>query len=181
MISGLIPQRYAKALYKFALETKSAGRVYEEMKNVITSFQQNPELSKVLSNPFVEPADKERLLISAAGKNPGEDYKRFVKLILDHKREEFAYLMAYAYRDIYRKANNISQVKIVTAVKLDPQEMKKLHDVVEKSFKDTTFEYSEAVDPEIIGGFIIDVDSVRMDASISNELEQLRHNLIRSN
>ncbi|MDE6867324.1 MAG: ATP synthase F1 subunit delta, partial [Muribaculaceae bacterium] len=119
MISGLIPQRYAKALYKFALETKSAGRVYEEMKNVITSFQQNPELSKVLSNPFVEPADKERLLISAAGKNPGEDYKRFVKLILDHKREEFAYLMAYAYRDIYRKANNISQVKIVTAVKLD--------------------------------------------------------------
>ncbi|MDE6865782.1 MAG: F0F1 ATP synthase subunit delta, partial [Muribaculaceae bacterium] len=55
------------------------------------------------------------------------------------------------------------------------------HDVVEKSFKDTTFEYSEAVDPEIIGGFIIDVDSVRMDASISNELEQLRHNLIRSN
>ncbi|MDE5869666.1 MAG: F0F1 ATP synthase subunit delta [Muribaculaceae bacterium] len=181
MISGLIPHRYAKALYKFALETKSADRVYSEMKNVISSFQKNPGLAKVLSNPFVEAADKERLLIAAAGNDPGDDYKRFVRLILDHKREEFAYLMAYAYRDIYRKQNKISQVKITTAVELAPDDMKKLHDVVEKAFSDTTFEYTEEVDPEIIGGFIIDVDSVRMDASLSNELEQLRQNLIRSN
>ncbi|MDE7413448.1 MAG: F0F1 ATP synthase subunit delta [Muribaculaceae bacterium] len=181
MISGLIPHRYAKALYKFALETRSADRVYDEMKAVIASFQKNPELSKVLSNPFVEAADKEKLLIAAAGNNPGDDYKRFVRLILDHKREEFAYLMAYAYRDIYRKENNISQVRIVTAVKLGEAEMKKLRDIVEKSFRNTTFEYSESVDPDLIGGFIIDVDSVRMDASLSNELEQLRQTLIRSN
>lgn len=181
MISGLIPHRYAKALYKFALETKSAGKVYEEMKTVIESFQKNPGLAKVLSNPYVESSDKERLLITAAGKDPGDDYRRFVRLILDHKREEFAYLMAYAYRDIYRKENNISQVKITTAVTLGAEEMKKLHDVVEKSFRDTTFEYTEMVDPDLIGGFIIDVDSTRMDASLSNELEQLRQNLIRSN
>lgn len=181
MISGLIPHRYAKALYKFALENKSVGKVYDEMKNVIASFQQNPGLAKVLSNPFVDSADKERLLITAAGKDPGDDYKRFVRLILDHKREEFALLMAYAYRDIYRKANKISQVRIVTAAKLPEEEMKKLRAVVEKSFSDTTFEYSEEVNPDLIGGFIIDVDSVRMDASLSNELEQLRQNLIRSN
>ncbi|MBD5288584.1 MAG: F0F1 ATP synthase subunit delta [Muribaculaceae bacterium] len=181
MISGLIPHRYAKALYKYALENKSAGRVYDEMKNVIASFQTNPGLAKVLSNPFVDTADKERLLLAAAGNDPGDDYRRFVRLILEHKREEFAYLMAYAYRDIYRKANNISQVKISTAVKLGDDEMKKLHEVVEKAFSDTTFEYTEEVNPDLIGGFVIDVDSTRMDASISNELEQLRQNLIRSN
>ena len=59
--------------------------------------------------------------------------------------------------------------------------MKKLHDVVEKSFRDTKFEYSEEVNPDLIGGFVIDVDSTRLDASLSNELEQLRQNLIRSN
>lgn len=181
MISGLIPHRYAKALYKFALENGSAGKVYDEMKNVISSFQNNADLSKVLSNPFVETADKERLLLAAAGNDPGEDYRRFVRLILEHKREEFAYLMAYAYRDIYRKANNISQVKITTAVKLGDEEMDKLFGIVEKAFRDTKFEYTEEVDTDLIGGFIIDVDSTRMDASISNELEQLRQNLIRSN
>lgn len=181
MVSGLIPHRYAKALYKYALENRSTAKVYDEMKHVVDSFQQNPSLEKVLSNPYVDSSDKEKVLLVAAGEKPGDDYCRFVKLILDHKREEFAYLMALAYRDLYRSENKISQVRIITAAELPEAEMKKLHEVVEKSFKDTTFEYTTEVDPEIIGGFVIDVDSVRMDASVSGELAQLRQNLLSSN
>ena len=101
--------------------------------------------------------------------------------MLDHKREEFFQLMALAYRDIYRKENNISQVRIVTAVEIPDTEMKRLHDVVEKSFPKSKFEYEHEVDPEVIGGFVIDVDSTRMDASISGELQQLRQNLLTGN
>ena len=164
------------ALYKYAVDTKKTKEVYAEMKTVIASFRANPGLEKVLSNPFVKGDDKRTLLLAAAGK-PGEDYTRFVSLILDHRREEFAYLMALAYRDIYRKENKISQVKITTAVKLADTEMAKLREVVERSFKGVTFEYEYAVDPDLIGGFMIDVDSTRMDASLSGELEQLRQNL----
>lgn len=181
MISGLIPHRYAKALYKYAQQSDTTRQVYEEMKRVIESFSANPGLTKTLSNPFVEDADKEKLLLAAAGDKPGNDYRRFVRLILDHKREEFAYLMALAYRDIYRKENNISQVRVTTAAALPPAEMAKLHGVVEKSFKDTKFEYTDKVDPSLIGGFVIDVDSTRMDASVSGELSQLRQTLLRSN
>lgn len=181
MVSGLIPHRYAMALYKFAMENKATGKVYDEMKHVVESFQQNADLEKLLSNPYVETADKEKVLLAAAGENPGDDYRRFIKLILGHKREEFAYLMALAYRDIYRKANKISQVKITTAAELPEEEMKKLRTVVENSFKDRTFEYSTEVDKDIIGGFVIDVDSTKLDASVSGELAQLRQNLLRSN
>lgn len=177
MISGLIPHRYALALFKFAGENDSQRQVYDVMLNVIDAFRNNPRLEKVLSNPFVEQADKRELLLTAAGKNPGDDYRRFVTLILDHNREEFAYLMALAYCDIYRKANNISQVRITTAVELPESEIDKLKGVVQRAFKDRTFEYKVNVDPELIGGFVIDVDTTRMDASISNELEQLRQNL----
>ena len=45
--------------------------------------------------------------------------------------------------------------------------------------KDIDFEYK--IDNSIIGGFIINVDSIRMDASISNEIEQLRLNLLSRN
>ena len=178
MIAGLIPHRYAKALYKVALENGNAAKVYDEMKRVVESFQNNSDLEKVLSNPYVDAADKETVLLKAAGENPGDDYQRFVKLFLDHKREEFAYLMALAYRDISRKLNNISQVKTTTAVGLPESEMQKLRSVVEKSFADTTFEYSYELDPEIIGGFIIDVDSTRMDASMRCELAQLLKNIL---
>lgn len=179
MDNGLIPQRYAKALYKFALEKGETEKIYELMKRVIDSFRENPSLQKVLSNPFVSAEDKEKLLISAAGDKVIDAYKDFVKLIIEHKRVEYAYSMMLAYRDIYRKENNISQVRITTASKLSEEQMEKLQALVKNAFKNSELEFSEAVNPELIGGFIIDVDSVRMDASISNELEQLRQTLLR--
>lgn len=181
MDNGLIPHRYAKALYKFALEHDNAKAVYDEMKVVVASFQANPKLQQVLANPFVSREDKATLLKEAAGAKVENDYLGFIKLILEMNREEFAYRMALAYRDIYRKVNRISQVKITTAVKLSDAEMKKLDDLVAKAFPDSTLETTSAVDPDIIGGFVIDVDDARMDASISNEIEQLRIKLLSAN
>ncbi len=58
--------------------------------------------------------------------------------------------------------------------------MKKIRELVKNAFKGSVLEFSESVNPDLIGGFVIDVDSVRMDASVSNELEQLRQTLLRS-
>lgn len=180
MDNGLIPHRYAKALYKYASETGKTEEIYKLMKQVIASFAGNSDMQKVLSNPFVKPQDKDKLLLSAAGDEADDAYARFIKLIIGHNRADYAYAMMLAYRDIYRKENNILQVNITTAASLPKEQMEKLHDLVKNAFKGSILEFSESVNPDLIGGFVIDVDSVRMDASISNELEQLRQTLLRS-
>ncbi|MDE5774290.1 MAG: ATP synthase F1 subunit delta [Muribaculaceae bacterium] len=180
MDNGLIPRRYAKALYKFADAHGNTREVYDEMKDVISAFTANPGLQKVLGNPFVSKEDKAQLLKSAAGENVENDYLGFVKLILEQHREDYAYRMALAYRDIYRDINRISQVRITTAVKLGEDELKRIKQMIEAAFPDRKLEYTYNVEPAVIGGFIIDVDDSRMDASLSNELEQLRLNLINS-
>ena len=177
MDNGLIPRRYAKALYKYALEKGETKRIYDLSKRVIDAFRENPDLQKVLSNPFINAEDKEKSLLLAAG-GKDEIFDQFVQLIITQKRVEFAYAMMLAYRDIYRKENHISQARITTAVKLDETRMNKLRQLVTDAFKESELEFSEAVDPSLIGGFVIDVDSVRMDASLSNELEQLRQTLL---
>ena len=181
MVSGLIPHRYAKALYKFAIDKGDTRRMYDLALTVVKSFRDNPDLQKVLSNPFVKAADKEKLIVAAAGEKADDDFRRFIKLVLAHHREDLVYLMMLAFRDIYRTQNHISQVVITTAAKLPDAEMDKLKKLVAGAFKGSTFEYEERVNPDLIGGFVIDVDSVRMDSSLSGELEQLRLNLIRSN
>lgn len=178
MDNGLIPQRYAKALYKYAAEHGTTAAVYEEMKRVTEAFDSDPRLMKTLANPFVSRADKESLLRAAAGDKVENDYLGFVKLILDMHREEYARLMALAYRDIYRRENKISMVNITTAASLPKEEMAKLRKLVEQAFRGSTLEFTDAVDPDLIGGFVIDVDDARMDASISNEIEQLRLTLL---
>jgi len=181
MNDGLIPQRYAMALFKMAKDKKNTDAVYDEMKNVIDAFHTHSGFAKVMTNPFVNRKKKEALLLAAAGSCLEDDYRRFVKLILDNHREAFALEMALAYRKIYRNENHIAQVVITTAVNLPDDEIKKLNRVVEDAFKGFRLEFSYKIDPDIIGGFVIDVDSTRMDASVSNELEQLRHKLLSSN
>jgi F-type H+-transporting ATPase subunit delta len=71
-------------------------------------------------------------------------------------------------------------VKITTAAPLGKTEMDRLRGLVQKAFPNRTLEFSEQTNPDLIGGFVLDVDSVRMDASLSNEIEQLRQNLLSS-
>lgn len=178
MNGGLIPYRYARALYKLALEHGNTEVVYDEMKNVVNSFERNSEFRNVLANPFVSNIDKQKLLETAAGSSIEDDYRGFIRLILQNKREAYAYEMALAYRDIFRKANNISTVRIATAIKMPEEEISKLRTLIVNAFPGRTLEFTEVVDDRIIGGFVIDVDQVRMDASLSNEIEKLRLKLL---
>lgn len=181
MNEGLIPRRYAMALYKLTEEHGDSQVVYEKMKTVANSFASNPDLQKVLANPFVNRADKAKVLLTAAGGDVKDDFRSFVDLILNNDRAEFARLMAQAYCDIFRRAHKIARVRIITAAKLDENVMNKLRDVVMKAYPGMKLEFTEVVDKDLIGGFIIDVDDQRLDASISNEIEQLRLKLLRSN
>lgn len=181
MNEGLIPRRYAMALYKLTEDHGNSDEVYEEMKMVAGSFAQNPDMQKLLSNPFVERGEKAKLLVTAAGGDVEHDYRSFVDLILNNERAQYASLMALAYCDIFRRAHHIARVRIITASKLGDDEMKKLRNLVEKAYPGMKLDFSEVVDKNLIGGFIIDVDDQRFDASISNEIEQLRLKLLRSN
>lgn len=181
MDNGLIARRYAKALYKLAKDHNDTQRVYEEMKTVAQSFAANPMLQRTLSNPYVSVDDKISLMREAAGADSSDDYINFIRLVIDHHREEFAYQMALAFCDIYREENKISRVRVITAHEMSPQRMQRIHKMVENAFPGRTFEYTETIDPALIGGFTVFVDNVKMDASISNELEQLRQNLISNN
>lgn len=178
MSDGLIPRRYAKALFKLTQERNCSAQVYEEMKVVVDSFEKNPELGKMMDNPFLPDSDKTRVLLAAAGDKAEDSFKGFIRLVLDKNRGPWMKQMALCYRDIYRDAYGISQVKITSAAKLGDAELIRIHALVEKSFKGVKLEFTESVDPDLIGGFVIDVDSLRMDASIRNEIENLRLTLL---
>lgn len=180
MNQGLIPNRYAKALFKFASEKGAADRVYELMKSLAASFMAQPRLQTVISNPYISADDKTRLLTTAAHADEKKDtcYADFLRLLLQNRRIEFARDIALAYLDIYRDANNIYLVKLTTAANLPEEEIKRLHDLVERHLNGASMEFSRTVDPELIGGFVIDINSERLDASVSNELKQLRLKLL---
>lgn len=179
MNEGLIPSRYAKALYKYAQEHHVAAPIYEEMKRLDAAFATHTELSKALSNPALSAADKVRALSSAFGEKPDDYLLRFVQLVIRNRRETFARAIALAYQDIYRRANHIARVTITTAVALDKEVLDRIGDLMKKQ-TDKTLEFVYEIDPSIIGGFILRVDSMQLDASVNSELKKLRLKLLNS-
>ena len=178
MNEGLIPSRYAKALYKYAQEHHVAAPIYEEMKRLDAAFATHTELSKALSNPALSAADKVRVLSSAFGEKPDDYLLRFVQLVIRNRRETFARAIALAYQDIYRRVNHIARVTIITAVALDKEVLDRIGDLMKKQ-TDKTLEFVYEIDPSI-GGFILRVDSMQLDASVNSELKKLRLKLLNS-
>lgn len=179
MNDGLIPRRYAKALLKFAKEKNAEKRVYELMNALSRSFAAEPSLEATVANPFIAPGQKVQLLSTAAGAASTDTvYADFLKLLLDNNRIEFVRAIALAYEDDYRRENHIYKVEVTAAAPMAPEGETRLKSLIESHLNGGTMEYSFRVDPELIGGFTVNIGSEKLDASIKNELEQIRLKLL---
>lgn len=180
MDQGLIPRRYAKAFFEFASEKVYDARAYQLMQRLEKSFDENPDLSQVIANPYVEADRKIQLLSMAAGADDKDTpLVDLFKLLIKNKRIDQAREIALAYNTIYRRANNIYDVRVDSAFKLEPADADRIKAMIKRHLPDATIQYTFNVDPDLIGGFVVTIDSERLDASVKNELDQLRLNLLK--
>lgn len=180
MDQGLIPRRYAKALFLAASEKGAEKQLYIEMGSLCAAFDRESDLTKTMANPFVSQADKSRLIISAAQTTAAKSpmLADFLTLLGRNRRIDLIRAIALAYRDIYRKANHIYRVEVVAASAPSAENENRLKEFILKELNGGQMEYSLRIDPDLIGGFVVNIDNERLDASIKNELKQLRFKLL---
>ena len=169
---GVISVRYARALLKSATEQGIEKKVYQEMQTLSQSYLKVPELRFTIDNPMLEKSKKEALLVTAAGGDISPLTTRFISLVLSEDRESTIHFMAASYVTLYRKHNNITRGKLITAVPVTPQIERRMREKVE-SRTNGTVEFQTEVNPEIIGGYILEYDTYRLDASIQNQLRSI--------
>ncbi|MDE5629676.1 MAG: ATP synthase F1 subunit delta [Muribaculaceae bacterium] len=180
MNQGLLPRRYAKALYEVAVERNDDTALYTLMQKLVEAFSQTPGLASTMANPFVEPADKCRLVDTAvyADGIRNSSFDDFVKLLVQNKRLDIIREAALAYIELYRQKNSIYRVDIRSAAPLKAEMRTRLENILRKHIGEGTLEIEYTVDPSLIGGFTVTVNSERLDASVSTELKNLRRSLI---
>lgn len=179
MNQGLIPSRYAKALFEFASEKQADQRIYDLMHNLESSFAAEPSLQQAVGNPFIPAADKMKLLTAAAGATENDDvYARFLQLLADNNRLDAAREIALAFMKIYRSEHHIYLVTVTSAAPMGEAEEERLRKLILRHLNGGTMEYHHRVDPSLIGGFTVTVNNEKLDASVADELKQLRLKLL---
>lgn len=183
MDKGLIPRRYAKALLEVAEQRKDDVKLYGIMQSLADAFNFTKGLQQTLANPFVDNKDKIDLLNKAVYGNDAPDtdstLAHFFKLLEQNGRIDMARAIALAYIDLYRRQHSIFRVDIVSAAPLDEAERTRLQNVITNHIGDGTFEFNYSVDPALIGGFTVTVNSERLDASVASQLKLLRLKLVK--
>lgn len=172
MAVGVISVRYARALLKCAMELNLEDQVYQEMITLADQYNHVPELRSTIDNPMLDKDKKQALLQAACEKNLSELTERFIHLVLHEGRDNVMQMMATSYITLYRKQKNIISGRLITATTVTPEVEQKMKQMVQSKSQGTV-EFQTEVDPDIIGGFILEYDSYRMDASVQTKLDNI--------
>lgn len=176
MNSGLVSTRYANALLNFAIESGEHEQVYAKMKLLADLFFEVPELKEIVQNPSIPAKMKKEIIVTAFGGDLPVSLEKTIGLILDNERENQLQFITQRFIDLYRRRFRIQAGKLITAVPIEEETKKRLLEKI-RHLIGNTLEIEAVVDPDIIGGFILNLDDYRWDASVSGELERVRQSL----
>ncbi|MDR1405974.1 MAG: F0F1 ATP synthase subunit delta [Prevotellaceae bacterium] len=180
MNEGHIARRYAKALLDYATAHGEDIALYDRMKLLSGVLATAPHLRKTISSPMVSYADKQQLLCDAAGAEVEKSYRRFVRLLLENRRENLLRNIALCYIALYRFTRRIGTVLLVSAEPLPGAIIERIRRHAEQQTQGKV-EIENRVDASIKGGFIFQIDDRRLDASVAGQLEKVRRLFVRKN
>lgn len=172
MNTGVISVRYARALLKSADQQAVKDAVYADMQNIAQNYLDVRQLRTAIDNPMLPKEKKEQILLAACGAKPSDQTRKFISLVLQEGRENLMQFMANSFVTLYRQEKNMVSGRLITAVPVSEDISAKMRQMVEKRTQ-ANVEFQTEVNPDIIGGFILEYDTYRMDASVQSQLRTI--------
>jgi F-type H+-transporting ATPase subunit delta len=170
---------YARALYEAAHDQGRVDVAREQLAELAAAIETSPELEAFLANPQLDPGAKASVLEEVtAGADPV--VRNFVRLVASKGRAGQLRPIAEEFETIVDREQGRLKVELTTAYELGQGEADAIVRNIEQS-SGRTVEATRSVDPELIGGMILQAGSLRVDASVRGRLDGLRRELVTRN
>jgi len=166
---------YAKALFEAAEDSGRVDAVQRDLREFADAVEASPGLSAFLTNPQVEPAAKVGVL-GELSEGSDELVHNFLRLIAAKGRAGQIPGIRDEFQALVDRAQGRVAVELTTAFELSDDEAASIVAQIEQS-SGRKVEATRKVDPELVGGMILQAGSLRVDASVRGRLERLRHEL----
>ena len=168
-----LASRYAKALLDLAKERDQVQQVFADIQWLQAVCKESRDFVNLLRSPIIK-ADKKKSIVNAiTGAHIGAITKGFTDLLITKNREAVLPEILPAFIEQYKVLNNIHTVKLTTAVPVSDQIKNTIVDQVKKVTGEQNIELEETVNPDIIGGFVLEMGDKMVDASVSYDLKAI--------
>jgi ATP synthase F1 delta subunit len=167
-----IARVYATALFAAAKDRGKLDAIRDQLAQFVEALEGSKELRLYLFSPYFSSAEKIEGLKRAVTEAEPE-FLNFLELLLEKGRMPVIFRMRRQYDALWDKENKRLGVTVTSAVELDPEIAKRIGKEIEEQTGNTV-ELESRVDPDILGGLVLQVGNMVLDTSIRNRLEKLR-------
>jgi F-type H+-transporting ATPase subunit delta len=172
---SVVDRVYARALFEAAEEKGRLAPVREQLAQVVEAEAEVPELRELLRNPQLDPQARAQAIQDILA-GADEILRNFLLLLADKGRSSQLDEIAREFERLVAEAEGIVHAELTTAVELSDQEAGELLERVEQA-SGRKVEATRDVDPDLIGGIVLQVGSYRLDGSVRGRLQRLRREL----
>jgi F-type H+-transporting ATPase subunit delta len=167
-----IAEVYSRSLFEVAQDRGVLDRVHDELGQFADELDTSRDLQVFFFSPYFSSQEKK----DGIGKlvdDADENFVRFLELLAERHRMPAIFRIRSEFDRLWRKQNRLLPVSVTSAVELDSE----LVDGIGKRIEQQTgqrVDLSSRVDPDVLGGLVLQVGNMVLDASVRNRLERLR-------
>jgi F-type H+-transporting ATPase subunit delta len=170
-----IARVYADALFRAAKEEGKLDAIREQLGEFAEALSASREMQLFLFSPYFSSSEKSAGLRRAiVGAEP--ELLNFLELLCEKHRVPAIFRIRSKYEELWAKENRRLGVTVTSAVDLDPAVVERIGQEIERQ-TDRRVELESRVDDGILGGIVLQVGNMVLDASLRNRLEKLRKNV----
>jgi len=169
---------YALALYELAKENSELNKVEDGMDGIKTLLNKSSDFKEMILNPTVTKEEKNKVIIKIVDQYSFcETLKKFLGFLTTKNRLFFLNQIIGSFLDLISSSKGELKAKLLSSKKLSKSELEKIRNELSKDFQ-SPIKIDYKHDPDLIGGLVIQVGSVMVDASIKSKLRQLQKSMI---
>ena len=167
-----IAEVYAHALFEVAQEHDALDRIHDELGEFADALAENREMQLFFFSPYFSSQEKKDAIAKVVD-GADEHFVNFLELLAERHRLPALMRVRRRFDDRWREENKLLPVSLTAAVELDEQLVKDVGEQIEKQTGQKV-ELQSRVDPDVLGGLVLQVGNMVLDASIRTRLDKLR-------
>jgi len=174
VITGEAPKRYASALLELATDAKSLNAVEKDVKALSKIFRDSADLNSLANDPVLANEDKVAALMAVAKKAKiGKLTSQFVGTVAQNRRAGELPSILASFQSLLAEQRGTQVAYVTSAAKMAAADLNALKAKLKKS-AGKTVTVETTVDPDLLGGFVVQIGSRLYDNSLKTKLEDLR-------
>ena len=177
MKSTKAASRYAKALLELAIDQKKIDSILGDMVFLLEVSSESKDFELLVNSPLVK-SDKKIEIFQLIFEQFEKESMDFIKLITNNRRESMLPAIAKSFDMLVKDHRGIVPVTIITASKMDSETRDALLTKIKSSVKGE-LELTERIDESLIGGFLVEMGDIQIDATVLNQFNNLKQRLTR--